>query len=65
MPEIVNDSALLVNPFEVTEITDAMVKLFRDKTIQHQLVEKGIIRKQQFSWDKTANLLWQSIEKTI
>ena len=65
MPEIVMDSALLVNPFEINEISKAMIQLFNDSLLQQQLIEKGNIRKQNFSWDKSANLLWQSIENTL
>ena len=64
MPEIIGDSELLVNPFEVTEISKAMIHLFNDSLLQQQLIEKGNLRKNNFSWDKSANLLWQSIEKT-
>lgn len=65
MPEIVEDSALLVNPFEVSEISKAMIELYHHSDLQKKLIEKGNIRKQNFSWDKSANLLWQSIEKTL
>jgi hypothetical protein len=28
-------------------------------------VRKGALRQQDFTWQKTADLLWQSIEKAI
>jgi glycosyltransferase involved in cell wall biosynthesis len=65
MPEIVSDSALLVNPFEVQDISNAMVNLFQNPSLQKQLVEKGHARKENFSWEKTSDLLWKSIEKTL
>ncbi len=64
MPEIVGDAALLINPFETSDISKAMIRLFHDPLLQNQLIEKGNLRKTHFSWDKSANLLWQSIEKT-
>ena len=41
-----------------------MIHLYNDSHLQQLLIEKGNIRKTNFSWDKSANLLWQSIEKT-
>lgn len=65
MPEIVQDAALLVNPFEVSEITKAMVELFHQPTVREQLIANGIKRKDLFSWDKSAQLLWESITKCL
>lgn len=65
LPEIAGDAALFVNPFEVNEIKNAMVKLFNQPELRTGLIEKGKLRKNLFSWDKSADLLWESIEKTI
>ncbi len=64
MPEIVNDAALLVNPFNTEEIAQALAKIYTDKTLRIALIEKGTVQKNKFSWDKSANLLWSSILKT-
>lgn len=65
MPEIAADAALLVDPFSVDAIAEAMLKLKADENLRHILIEKGRRRKLDFSWDKTADALWQSIERTI
>jgi glycosyltransferase involved in cell wall biosynthesis len=65
LPEIAGDAALLVNPFDITEIKNAMLRLYMDKTLREQLIQKGILRKQQFSWDRSADLLWQSVMKAV
>ncbi len=65
LPEIAGDAALFVNPLNINEIKNAMLKLYNDKALQKDLIEKGIIQKQKFSWDKSADLLWQSMLKTI
>ncbi len=65
MPEIVGNAALLVNPFEVNDISNAMIKLYHEPLLGKQLIENGKLRKQSFSWDKSANLLWQSIQKCL
>lgn len=65
LPEIAGDAALLVNPFDITEIKNAMLRLYTDKRLREQLIQKGTLRKQQFSWDRSADLLWQSVMKTV
>ncbi len=65
MPEIAGDAALLVNPTEPAEIAAAMKKIESDGVLKNSLVAKGRERRKLFSWDKTAEKLWRSVEKTI
>jgi len=63
MPEIAGDAALLVDPFSVNAIAEAMHKIDTDPVLRTSLIEKGKIRRLEFSWDQTALKLWNSIEK--
>lgn len=63
LPEVGGDAVLYADPFDVSEISDAMVKLYQDKELRESLIEKGFRQKEKFSWDKTAGLLWKSFEK--
>lgn len=65
MPEVVEDSGLLVDPFSVDDISKAMIKLVTNSELRNQLAEKSLIQAKKFSWEKTASLLWDSIQKTI
>lgn len=65
MPEVADGAALLVDPFNVEEITNALFLINSDEQKRIELIKKGEKRKLDFSWDKTAELLWNSIEKTI
>lgn len=65
MPEIAGDAALITDPLLPESIADAMKSITFDDVLRQQLIEKGKIRRQQFSWDKTAENLWASIENTI
>lgn len=65
MPEIAGDAALLVNPYDVGEIAKAMEQLYRDPLLRNTLIEKGKARKGLYTWDRTAELLWQTIEKAL
>ena len=65
LPEIAGNAALLVNPFDVNEIKNAMIQLVNKPELTKELINKGNLQKQNFSWEKSSDLLWQSILKTI
>jgi glycosyltransferase involved in cell wall biosynthesis len=65
MPEIAGDAALLVDPLDYVQIGEAMLKLNGNQTLRQSLIEKGRIQRTKFNWQNTADLLWNSIHKTI
>jgi glycosyltransferase involved in cell wall biosynthesis len=54
IPEVAGDAAILVNPYQESEIFDAMNAIVKDSTLRFQLRQKGLDRAQSFSWQKTA-----------
>ncbi|MBW6534484.1 MAG: glycosyltransferase family 4 protein [Mariniphaga sp.] len=64
MPEVGGDAVLYVEPENVKHITVAMKKIASDSVLRNELIEKGFRQKKNFSWDKTASLLWKSIKQT-
>jgi glycosyltransferase involved in cell wall biosynthesis len=65
MPEVAGDAALLVDPFSVKSISDGLLKMATDEGFRHKLVEKSQSRRKFFSWQKSADLLWASMEKAL
>lgn len=65
MPEVAADAALLVDPYDVGAIASAMMQLSADPALRASLIEKGFVRARDFSWQITADRLWQSMLKTI
>jgi len=65
LPEIAGDTAMFVNPFDVIEIKNAMIHLFQHPEQRERFIEKGKLRKTLYSWDKSADLLWDCILKTV
>ncbi|MDD5569834.1 MAG: glycosyltransferase family 1 protein [Bacteroidales bacterium] len=63
MPEIAGDAALIVDPFSPESICSAMLKIAKDKNVSADLIKKGQIRRQEFSWQKSADLLWNCVMK--
>jgi glycosyltransferase involved in cell wall biosynthesis len=65
MPEVAGEAALMIDPFDPESIAIAMYKIHQYETLRNELSERGYQRKDLFTWQKTADLLWESIEKTI
>jgi glycosyltransferase involved in cell wall biosynthesis len=65
MPEVAGQSALIVDPYNTEDIAEAMQKIANDSSLRKNLSEKGIERSKDFSWDKTADVLWSSVDKVM
>lgn len=65
LPEVCGDAALMVDPFSVDAIAEAMKSICFDESLRKTLVEKGRARKKYFDWDKTADLLWEAVERSL
>ncbi len=65
LPEIGGDAALYVDPFSIKEIADAMAEINSNEELRKELIKAGRIRRDMFTWEKTAQKLWNSIEKTL
>lgn len=65
IPEVGGNAVVYADPMKIDQITDAMIKLANDKDLRKNLIEKGFEQKNKFSWDETANLLWQSVKKAL
>jgi len=62
LPEVGGNAVLYVDPFSLSQIKDAMIRIFQEKDLRDSLIEKGFVQKEKFSWDKTVELLWGSIQ---
>lgn len=65
MPEVAGDAALLINPFSPNSIAEAMQNIVTSNEIRQDLIMKGRLRRQHFSWQRTADRLWGTIEKVL
>lgn len=64
MPEVADDAALLVDPFSEASIAEGMTEML-DENVREALIEKGRERVKDFSWDKAADDIWNSLMKAI
>jgi glycosyltransferase involved in cell wall biosynthesis len=65
MPEVAGEAGMLVNPNSPYDITECMLNIAKDPALRKKLIEKGQIQRAKFSWDKTAEKLWNSFEKMV
>lgn len=65
MPEVAGDAAILVDPFSVSSICNGMIKIATEPGLAEKLNERARIRRKVFNWDRTAGLLWESMEKCL
>ncbi len=65
MPEVAGEAALLVDPYNTEEIASAMQNIAQKDDLRKKLIEKGRKQRMKFSWDKTAEKFWLSIEKCL
>ncbi|MBC8005971.1 MAG: glycosyltransferase family 4 protein [Verrucomicrobia bacterium] len=61
LPEVGGDAVLYVDPHDMNQLKEAMVRINNDDKLRQSLIEAGFRQKEKFSWDKTAQLLWESI----
>ncbi|MBK9356760.1 MAG: glycosyltransferase family 4 protein [Bacteroidales bacterium] len=65
MPEIAGEAALLVDPFNPDDIAQAMHSISTDEALRDRLIKAGNERATDFTWEKSAGRLWNTIEKTL
>jgi len=63
MEEIARDAALYADAKSFEDIADKMMLIYKDEKLRKQLIERGKLIAEEYSWQRTAELLWQSILK--
>ena len=64
-PEVVGNSGILVDPYNIMEIKDAILELGKNKELHSKLSKNALIRSKDFSWKNTASSLLQLYEKIV
>jgi glycosyltransferase involved in cell wall biosynthesis len=54
LPEVVGDAACLVDPHDIPALANSMLRVLKDADLRSALVQRGLNRANQFSWEKTA-----------
>lgn len=54
LPEVCYDSALLIDPYNIEDLSYAIEKVLNDTLLMLTMVKKGLMRSINFSWNNTA-----------
>ncbi|MBN1405902.1 MAG: glycosyltransferase family 4 protein [Candidatus Omnitrophica bacterium] len=54
LAELAANAALLVDPYNIKDISDGMKKILTDKITKDRIAAAGLIRAGEFTWEKTA-----------
>lgn len=65
LPEVTGDAALLVNPYNVEEMSAAMESIITDNQLRSHLFNFSIARASQFSWEKTGLATVEVLKKFL
>jgi len=65
MEEVAKGAALLADPSDHNDIAEKMMILYKDESLRNQLIEKGKQVYPMYSWDRSADLLWNAVLKAI
>ncbi len=63
LPEVAGNAALLVDPLSVDAIAHAMSQLASDQLLCDSLIDAGVRRAREFTWQQTARKTWAVYER--
>ena len=65
LPEVAGDAAIYCNPLSVEDISKGLSQLAENEELREELITKGYQRVKSFSWDKSAEIVWEEINKLL
>lgn len=65
IPEVAGDAAIYVDPFSIQSIAEGMSRICNDDTLRNNLVLNARKQRENFSWDKTAESLFNCMMKSV
>jgi glycosyltransferase involved in cell wall biosynthesis len=65
LPEVVGDAALLVNPYDESELAQAMWRITNDAALRSQLSQAGLQQAKRFTWAAAAEKTWAVYQAII
>lgn len=63
MEEIGGEAALYFNPEDPADMADKLMLIYKDEHLRSQLIQKGPAQVAQYSWDRTAKMMWEAMMK--
>ncbi|NMM61580.1 glycosyltransferase family 4 protein [Clostridium sp. P21] len=65
VPEVLGNSGLLIDPNNIDELCNSMLKILYDKNLREELILSGLVRSSKLTWEKTAKQTLLAYDKTL
>ena len=65
IPEVTNDCAVLIDPFNKDELASAILSLLNSPSLLEEYSEKGYKNSLEFTWTKTAKATLNAYKKAL
>lgn len=65
IPEIAGEAAVLVDPYNTSQIANGIKSLLDDKNYREKMIKAGLVQAKKFSWEKTARETVKTYEKVL
>ena len=65
IPEVIGDAGILIDPYDTSNLMDALVSTLNNETLKEQLSKDGLNRASQYSWKRTASETLNTYKKIV
>jgi glycosyltransferase involved in cell wall biosynthesis len=65
LPEVAGDAAVLVDPQNVEELADSLLRLATQEDLRADLIRRGLARARTFTWEKAVQQTWSVYESLM
>ncbi len=65
LPEIIDNAGILVNPYDLKEIAEAIKQITANKNLREYLIVKGLEKVKKYNWQKCAQEVIESFEDMV
>ena len=63
LKELYEDAALYINPHDIKDIENMILKLLNDNQLRNDLIQRGLDQSKKYSWKKSANKIISLIKE--
>lgn len=63
LPEVVGDSAIMVDAYNVNSIADGIAKLYTNENLRKELSVKGLAQAKKYTWENASKILYGIYEE--
>ncbi len=65
LPEVGGDAVIYCNPYDIEDIKEKIEMVLNNKELQRKMIEKGLKRVKQFTWEKAAKKHLEVFNKVL